>query len=50
MCIWVVLALSSLARILGDSSTIHSPPTFFVVVVVVVVVVVFFRWKLARAL
>ena len=34
----VVVALSSLARILGECSTIHSPPMLF-----------FFKWRLARA-
>ena len=34
----VVVAVSSLARIWGECSTVHSPPVLFVVVVVVVVV------------
>ena len=35
----MVVAFSSLARICGECSTVHSPPVLFVVVVVVVVVV-----------
>ena len=36
MVVVVVVAFSSLARILGECSTIHSPPARFVVVVEVV--------------
>ena len=39
----VVVAFSSRARILGECSTIHSPPEVVVVVVVVVVVCVCFK-------
>ena len=36
----VVVAFSSRARILGECSTIHSPPALFFF---------FFKWRLARA-
>ena len=39
-CSCVVVAFSSLARILGEGSTIQSPPS---------VVVVLVKWNLARA-